>query len=120
LVTLVERGELEGPEVEEVLRVSLQPLLTKGVDVIVLGCTHFPALRPCIERVVGKRVQIIDSGAAIARRTHTVLDAEGLVHPSFPDEDKGTVQIWCSGDASHFEYVANKVLGYPVTANQVI
>jgi glutamate racemase len=69
---------------------------------------------------VGKRVQIIDSGAAIARRTHTVLDAEGLVHPSFPDEDKGTVQIWCSGDASHFEYVANKVLGYPVTANQVI
>jgi glutamate racemase len=117
LVTLVERGELEGPEVEEELLRSLEPLLTKDVDVIVLGCTHFPALRPAIEHVVGKNVQIIDSSAAIARRTHAVLDAEGLVHPSYPD--KGTVQIWCSGDASNFAYVASKVLGYPVTANQV-
>jgi glutamate racemase len=118
LVALVERGELEGPEVEEELRHSLQPLLAKDVDVIVLGCTHFPALRPSIERVVGKRAQIIDSGTAIARRTHAVLDTEGLVHPSYPD--KGTVQIWCSGETSTFEYVASKVLGYAVTANRVI
>src|SRR5215469_1082139 len=117
LVELVERGELAGPQVEEELRRSLQPLLAKDVDVIVLGCTHFPALRPSIERVVGKRVQIIDSGAAIARRTYTVLDAEGLLHPSCLD--KGTVQIWSSGDASTFEYVASKVLGYPVTVNQI-
>jgi glutamate racemase len=117
LVTLVERGVLEGPEVEEELRRSLQPLLAKDVDVIVLGCTHFPALRPSIERVAGKRVQIIDSGAAIARRTHAVLDAEGLVHPSYPD--KGMVQIWSSGDASTFECIASKVLGYPVAVNQI-
>jgi glutamate racemase len=116
LVALVERGELTGPKVEEELRHSLQPLLAKDVDVIVLGCTHFPALRPSIERIVGKRAQIIDSGAAIARRTHSVLDTEGLVHPSYPD--RGTVQIWCSGDTSTFEYVASKVLGYAVTANQ--
>jgi glutamate racemase len=117
LVALVERGELAGPEVEKELRLSLQPLLAKDVDVIVLGCTHFPALRPSIERIAGKRVQIIDSGAAIARRTHTVLDAEGLLHPSCPN--KGTVQIWSSGDASAFEYVASKVLGYAVTVNQI-
>ena len=117
LVTLVERGELAGPEVEAELRRSLQPLLAKDVDVIVLGCTHFPALRSSIECVAGKRVQIIDSGAAIARRTHTVLDAEGLVHPSYPTQ--GKVQIWSSGDASTFECVATKVLGYPVTVNQI-
>ena len=118
LVTLVERGELEGPVVEEELRNSLQPLIAQDVDVIVLGCTHFPALCPSIERVVGKRIQIIDSGAAIARRTYSVLDAEGLLHPSY--SDKGTVQIWCSGDGSTFEYVASKVLGTAVTANPVI
>ena len=117
LVELVERGELAGPRVEEELRRSLQPLLAKDVDVIVLGCTHFPALRSSIERVVGKRVQIIDSGAAIARRTHTVLDAEGLLHP--PHLAKGTVQIWSSGDAANFEYVASKVLGYPVIVKQI-
>src|SRR5438309_8404238 len=76
LVTLVERGELDGPVVEEIVRQALQPVLEQDVDVIVLGCTHFPALRPVIERVAGNQVQIIDSGAAIARRTRAVLDAE--------------------------------------------
>src|SRR6266480_5091759 len=77
LVTLVERGELDGPVVEEIVRQALQPLLEQDVDVIVLGCTHFPALRPMIERIAANQVQIIDSGVAIARRTRAVLDAEG-------------------------------------------
>ena len=82
LVTLVERGELDGPAVEETVKQVLQPILLEDVDVIVLGCTHFPALRPVIERVTAHQVQIIDSGAAIARRTHYVLDTERLIQPS--------------------------------------
>ncbi len=114
LVTLVEHGELDGPFVEETLRHALQPLTDKGVDVIVLGCTHFPALRPAIERIVGKNVQVIDSGAAIARRTHTILNTEGILYPS--DEQEGTIQIWCSGNAQDFSQVASAVLGYEVQA----
>src|SRR5436309_796410 len=75
LVTLVEHGELDGPVAEEVVRAALQPVLKEDIDVIVLGCTHFPALRPVIERITNNRVQVIDSGAAIARRTHSVLQA---------------------------------------------
>lgn len=116
LVTLVERGELDGSEVEETLRQALNPLLAKNVDVIVLGCTHFPALRPAIQRVVGKRVQVIDSAAAIARRTHAVLDTDGLLHPA--GSQGGDLQVWCSGDAHTFGEVASKILGYPVTARQ--
>ncbi|HEX3642098.1 MAG TPA: glutamate racemase [Ktedonobacteraceae bacterium] len=116
LVTLVERGEVNGPMVEEAIRQNFQLLLSKDVDVIVLGCTHFPALRSAIECVVGKHVQVIDSGAAIARRTRTVLDSEGLMHPSSID---GThLQIWCSGDPASFSQVASKILGYPVIARQ--
>jgi glutamate racemase len=115
LVTLVERGELDSPFAEETLRHALQPLTEKGVDVIVLGCTHFPALRPAIERVVGKDVQVIDSGAAIARRTHTILNTEGILYPF--DEQAGTSQIWCSGDAQDFSRVASAVLGYEVQAH---
>jgi glutamate racemase len=116
LVTLVERGELDGPAVDDVLCNALAPLLVKDVDVIVLGCTHFPALRPAIQRVAGKKVQIIDSGAAIARRTHNVLDAEGLMRTqSF---EGGGIQIWCSGDAHDFSKVASTVLGYSVIARQ--
>ncbi len=116
LVTLVEHGELDGPMVEETIRRNFQPLLSKEVDVIVLGCTHFPALRPAIEHVVGKHVQVIDSGTAIARRTRTVLDSKGLIH--VPSTDGAHLQVWCSGDPSSFSQVATKILGYPVIARQ--
>jgi len=118
LVTLVERGELDGPEVEETLHTVLRPLLVHNIDVLVLGCTHFPALRPAIERVVGKNVLVIDSGAAVARRTHAVLDTEALAHPTAPNTRLGTVTIWCSGDPKAFSHVASTVLGSPVVAHQ--
>src|SRR2546425_5280966 len=68
LVSLVAHGELDVPVAEEFARAALQPILKEDIDVIVLGCTHFPALRPVIERITNKRVRVIDSGAAIARR----------------------------------------------------
>src|SRR5215472_4494085 len=63
LVTLVERGELDGPVVEETVKEAFQPILREDVDVIVLGCTHFPALRPVIERITAHQIHIIDSGS---------------------------------------------------------
>lgn len=120
LVTLVEQGDFDGPIVEETVRRALQPLLAQDVDVIVLGCTHFPALRPVIERVTNYRVQIIDSGTAIAHRTHAVLDAESHMRPGANgDREGGTLHIFCSGDAEAFSGVASNLLGYPVVAHQV-
>jgi glutamate racemase len=118
LVTLVEHGDFDGPLVEETLHQSLRPLLVNDIDVLVLGCTHFPALRPTIEKVVGPHVLVIDSGSAIARRTHSILDAAGIVHPGY--EGLGRLQVWCSGDASAFSQVASKLLGYSVIAQQVM
>lgn len=119
LVTLVEHGMLDGSLVEETLQHALHPLLSQHVDVIVLGCTHFPAMRPAIQRVAGKQVQVIDSGAAVARRTHAVLEAESLVK-HIPDETRGTLEVWCTGDPDAFSDVASKVLGYPVEVRQAI
>jgi glutamate racemase len=118
LVTLAERGEFDGPYVEEVVKRTLQPLLDKGVDVIVLGCTHFPALRPAIERLAGKRIQVIDSGTAIARRTYSILEGEDFLHPD--STPGGNLEVWCSGEPEAFSKVASKLLGYPVTAQQTV
>lgn len=124
LVTLVEQGELDGLLVEQVVREALQPLLADDVDVIVLGCTHFPALRPVIERITSNQVQIIDSGSAVARRTRSVLEAEGLVSSAGLNSTVGTsardalLQVWCSGDSIAFSKVASRILGYPVVARQ--
>lgn len=119
LVTLVERGEIDGPMVEEIVRHALQPLLKENIDVIVLGCTHFPALRPVIERVTNNSVQVIDSGTAIARRTRAVLDAEALIRSvKLNNTVNGELQVWCSGDPGAFSNVASKLLGHPVVACQ--
>lgn len=115
LVALVEDGQLDGPVVEETVRQALDPILHEDIDVIVLGCTHFPALRPVIERVATRQVQVIDSGTAIARRTRYVLDTENLMQPN---TEPGELCLWCSGDPEKFSVIASELLGYHITTRQ--
>lgn len=77
-VELVERGELDGPHAEAVVRESLSPLLDAGADTIVLGCTHYPFLRDVIERIAGTSVRIIDPAPAVARQVVKVLEEKGI------------------------------------------
>ena len=78
-VGLVERGETDGPEVEEAVRARVEPLLEAGADRIVLGCTHFPHLKPVIERVCAGRAEVLDSSDAVARQARRVLASRGLL-----------------------------------------
>jgi glutamate racemase len=77
-VELVEAGQLDGKQAEETVRASLQPLLDKGADIIVLGCTHYPFLQPVIERLAGPSVQVIDPAPAVARQTLHILQEKGI------------------------------------------
>jgi len=77
-VELVERGVLDGPEAENTVRASLQPLLDAGADTIVLGCTHYPFLKPVIKRIAGPDVQVIDPAPAVARQTKRLLEERGI------------------------------------------
>ena len=74
-VELVENDMEHTEEAERLVRKAVEPLLGRGVDRLVLGCTHYPFLRPIIERVVaGSGIEVIDSGAAVARRVEWLLD----------------------------------------------
>ena len=100
-VQLVERGELDGPETERVVRASLQPLLDAGADTIVLGCTHYPFLRPVIERIAGPDVRIIDPAPAVARQVVKVLgtlEAPASSGPAAADGGPGSLELLSSGD----------------------
>ncbi|MDE6862059.1 MAG: glutamate racemase [Alistipes sp.] len=78
-VEIVEQGMESTPEAEQAVRRVVEPMLARGVDTIVLGCTHYPFLRRQIECVVGdRRVEIIDSGKAVARRVADLLDRLSL------------------------------------------
>ena len=78
-VEFVERGETEGSGVEKAVRARIEPLLEAGADRIVLGCTHFPHLRPVIERVCDGRAEVLDSSEAVARQARRVLASHGLL-----------------------------------------
>lgn len=73
LVPLVEAGELDSPHTHAAVAGYLAPLLTAGIDELVLGCTHYPFLRPVIEAIVGSEVEIIDPAPAVARQVARVL-----------------------------------------------
>ena len=78
LVKAVEAGRLDTAETEALLRQCLTPLIEAGADQLVLGCTHYPFLRPVIERVVGADVAVIDPAPAVARQAGRVLAQQGL------------------------------------------
>lgn len=97
-VELVEQGLERSVEAEIAVRRVVEPLLDEGIDKIVLGCTHYPFLRPLIEQVIGEKdIEVIDSGEAVARRVKWLMErydiaADGTKHHeyrflSFADEE---------------------------------
>jgi len=79
LEELIETGDLKNKKIDKILHQSLEPLLRNHVDAIALGCTHYPFLTRQIQKIVGKKVQIVDSGGAVARRTKAILENNRIV-----------------------------------------
>ena len=76
---LVEGNRESTPEAEACVRAAVEPMLARGADQIVLGCTHYPFLLPVLVRVVaGRGVAIVDPSPAVARRVVRLLDRDGL------------------------------------------
>lgn len=78
-VGLVERGQLDTPEAEAAVRRRVEPLLAAGADYLVLGCTHFPFLKPLIERIAAGRAAVLDPSEAVARQVKRILTQRKLL-----------------------------------------
>lgn len=79
LVPYVEADLANSPECRDTLRQLLDPAVEQGIDYLVLGCTHYPFLKPSLEALYGDRLTLIDSGVAVARQTARVLIKHGLL-----------------------------------------
>lgn len=101
-VELVERGILDGPEAEETVRKSVSPLISEGADVIVLGCTHYPFLRPLIQKIAGPDVTVIDPAPAVARHLVSVMEEKGLMKKEARSE-RGALCLFSSGPSDSLE-----------------
>jgi glutamate racemase len=93
---------------------SLLPLLEKGVDTLVLGCTHYPFLKDAIENLVGPSITVIDTGHAVARQLQRTLNDSELHHP---DSEPGDVTYWCSGPTEVTGELISKLQGSLCTVN---
>ncbi len=92
-VELVESGTLTGTTVEEAIREYTQPMLDAGADTLVLGCTHYPFLRPAIRSTIGEDTAIICTGAAVARRTHSLLTQKTTLSNKITIHTTGHLQL---------------------------
>lgn len=93
LVPLIEQGKLNSEETYNLLDKYLKPMLAFNIDHLVLGCTHYPYLIPQIKQIVGKNVEIIDSGEAVAKQTKAVLEKHNLLANITNSKVKHTLYI---------------------------
>ena len=98
LVELIESGDLHSAELRAFLQHYVEPLLANGCDTIILGCTHYPFLKPMLKTMIPDSISLIDTGAAVARQLQRLLAerdllAEGANRP---------VRFWTSADPAFF------------------
>lgn len=74
LVKLIEDGKIDTTETKQLLRLYLTPMIEANIDYLVLGCSHYPYLIPQIREILPAKIQIIDSGEAVARQTKVILE----------------------------------------------
>jgi glutamate racemase len=110
LVEAVEAGQADSPATAAILKQAVEPMLEQGADALVLGCTHFPFLRPALERIVQGRMHLIDSGEAVARQTVRVLQAADLLNPQ---AKAGHLTCFTSADLELSREVIAKLLQIP-------
>ncbi|WP_374339611.1 glutamate racemase [Methyloversatilis sp.] len=96
LVEAVERGDFDSPATRAQVVSHIEPLIAEGADVIVLGCTHYPFLRPLIEQAAGPAIRVIDTGDAVARQLARSLGQAGLLRSG----GKGDERFWTSAPVS--------------------
>ena len=108
LVECIERGELNTENTREILKKYCAPLLAEGADTIVLGCTHYPFVRPLIEEIVGENMAIIDTSVAVAKQLQKKLAEKDLLENANKRADIG---FWTNSQAPNAAQVIEQLWG---------
>ena len=116
-VPLVEEGWFEHPAAALIAREYLAPLSAAGVGSLVLGCTHYPLLRPLLQQVMGPEVRLIDSGEETARVVASAIRERGLEAPAGTTTEHRFV---VSDDEARFRQVGARFIGERLGRAEVV
>ncbi|WP_180174189.1 glutamate racemase [Acinetobacter sp. YH01022] len=117
LVPFVESGAQMSQACLTTLKEILQPVVDQGADYLVLGCTHYPFLKPAIQSIFGQKLTLIDSGLAVARQTARILIKNQLLFEQ--DRNNGlAIECYVSGNnAEHLKTVLQVLIPEDLTWN---
>ena len=111
LAPMVQQGSAFDASVVETVRGYVAPLRAAGADTVILGCTHFPLVRPLLQRMLGRGVEIVTSGHALARQVEHALRTRGLANPR---SGEGDYRFLCTGDVATFRALGTRFLQLPL------
>ncbi len=111
LAPIIQGGFPLDDHVVEVVKSYCEPLKGADVDTVILGCTHYPLVRPMLQRFLGRGVSLISSGEALARQVEHALATRDLGNPR---TDEGDYRFLCTGDAETFRTLGTRFLQLPL------
>lgn len=106
-VPLVEEGWCNGKVTENIINIYLKDLVNKNIDTIILGCTHYPLLKKTIKKVIGEKINVIDSANAVALVVKELLTKNNLLNNSC----KPVYKFYVSDGPEKFKNIGSKFFG---------
>ncbi len=111
LAPLIQAGQQVDAHVVELIEGYCAPLRAAEVDTVILGCTHYPLVRPMLQRELGRGVMLVSSAEAVADAVERELATGGLGRA---EDRRGTYRFMCSGDPDEFRRVGTRFLQLPM------
>ena len=111
LAAIIQGGFPFDEHVVDTVRAYCEPLREADVDTVILGCTHYPLVGPMLQRMLGRKVSLVTSGQAIARRVEHALERRGLANPQ---AGEGDYRFLCTGDVDAFRELGTRFLQMPL------
>ncbi|RMG99805.1 MAG: glutamate racemase [Aquificota bacterium] len=102
-VALVEEGIVEGEIAKGVVEYYLQELKEKDIDTLILGCTHYPLLRPLIEEFMGEGVKVVDSAESTAKE----------IEPLVSNQGSSSLELYFTDHSQNMDFLIELILGKP-------
>jgi glutamate racemase len=111
LAAIIQRGFPFSEEVVETVRSYCEPLRRARVDTVILGCTHYPLVRPMLQRFLGRDVRMVTAGHALAASAERILESRGL---RAEGGGEGAYSFICTGDSERFRELGTRFLQLPL------
>jgi glutamate racemase len=111
LAAIIQRGFPFSDDVVDKVRAYCAPLRQAEVDTVILGCTHYPLVRPMLQRILGRDVRLVTAGHALAATAQRILAARGL---ETSNRGEGTYRFACTGDPENFRELGTRFLQLPL------